>query len=223
MPLWIQLFPELPRIHHVKGFRQSLNNDIEVIDLPSPYVGKYMPVKSTMTKALLNAVSLKSNVVLSQAHTALLYTAGKHEGTTYFTHYCQAVWRWSCHCSRSNHGVSHLLFPRCLRKCPFSCRWRLFPCLKSCLHLGNHTYASVRGPEAYEFLKASFEPVWKELGELIADPTVHIKDHDYRLNIVFGSDYKVHTHTCKYTLHMKFNTNCNTPSSTVPSNYGWAE
>jgi hypothetical protein len=31
----------------------------------------------------------------------------------------------------------------------------------------NHTFASVRGPEEYEFLKACFEPVWRELQELI--------------------------------------------------------
>ena len=35
--------------------------------------------------------------------------------------------------------------------------------------LGNRTFASVKGPEEYDFLKISFQPVWKQLGDLIAD------------------------------------------------------
>ena len=57
--------------------------------------------------------------------------------------------------------------------------------------LGNHTFASVKGPEDYNFLKASFEPVWKELGDLIADPFVYVKGKEYQHDIVCGSDYKV--------------------------------
>ena len=56
---------------------------------------------------------------------------------------------------------------------------------------GNHTFASVKGPEEYDFLKASFEPVWKQLGDLIRDPYVCVEGNKIRLNIVFGSDYKV--------------------------------
>ena len=49
----------------------------------------------------------------------------------------------------------------------------------------------MKGPEDYNFLKASFEPVWKELGDLIADPFVYVKGKEYQLDIVCGSDYKV--------------------------------
>ena len=38
--------------------------------------------------------------------------------------------------------------------------------------------------------QTSFEPVWKELGELIADPFVYMKGKEYKLDIVCGSDYK---------------------------------
>ena len=57
--------------------------------------------------------------------------------------------------------------------------------------LGNHTFASVRGPEEYNFLKACFAPVWQELQDLIADPYVYVEGREYSLNLVFGSDYKV--------------------------------
>ena len=51
-----------------------------------------------------------------------------------------------------------------------------------------HTFASVKGPEEYDFLKTSFEPVWKQLGNLIRVPYVYVEDKEI---IVFGSDYKV--------------------------------
>jgi hypothetical protein len=60
-----------------------------------------------------------------------------------------------------------------------------------CTYIGNHTFASVRGPEQYDFLKACFEPVWKELQDLIADPHLVICGKEVHLDIVFGSDYKV--------------------------------
>ena len=57
--------------------------------------------------------------------------------------------------------------------------------------VGNHTFASVKGQEDYDFLKASFEPVWEEVGEVIAHPIIYIKEKQYSLDIVLGSDYKV--------------------------------
>ena len=66
---------------------------------------------------------------------------------------------------------------------------------------GNHTFASVKGPEVYEFLKAALDPVWEDLGELIADPYVDIDRHQYHLNIVFGSDYKVYQYMYMYSIH----------------------
>ena len=55
--IWIQLHPEIPRLHHVKELRQSLNSDIEIFNLPQPYVGKYMDVRKTITKTLGSLVS----------------------------------------------------------------------------------------------------------------------------------------------------------------------
>ena len=55
--LLIQLHPDIPRIHHVKGLRKSLNSDIQILDLPAPYVGKYMDVKKTITNTLGSLVS----------------------------------------------------------------------------------------------------------------------------------------------------------------------
>ncbi|CAI7989297.1 hypothetical protein GBAR_LOCUS175, partial [Geodia barretti] len=57
----------------------------------------------------------------------------------------------------------------------------------------NHTFASVKGPEEYEFLKACFEPVWRELQELIEYPFLCINGTQIQLDIVFGSDYKNYT------------------------------
>ena len=42
----------------MKRLRQSLNSDIEILDLPAPYVGKYMDVKKTITKTLGGLVSI---------------------------------------------------------------------------------------------------------------------------------------------------------------------
>ena len=63
---------------------------------------------------------------------------------------------------------------------------------------GNHTFASARGSETYEFLRNCFAPVWLELAQLIANPVVHVQGVDYNLDIVCGSDYKVQ---CTY-IHM---------------------
>ena len=49
----------------------------------------------------------------------------------------------------------------------------------------------MRGPEEYEFLKESFEPVWEEFNELIGNPSLLVNGSEVHLNIVFGSDYKV--------------------------------
>ena len=57
--------------------------------------------------------------------------------------------------------------------------------------VGNHTFSSVKGQEDYDFLKVCFEPVWEEVGEVIAHPILYIKEEQYSLDIVLGSDYKV--------------------------------
>ena len=57
--------------------------------------------------------------------------------------------------------------------------------------VGNHTFTSVKGQEDYDLLKACFEPVWEEVGEVIAHPILYIKEEQYSLDIVLGSDYKV--------------------------------
>ena len=48
----IQLHPDIPRLHHVKGLRLSLNSDIETLQLPPPYIGKYMHFRQLLTKTL---------------------------------------------------------------------------------------------------------------------------------------------------------------------------
>ena len=55
----------------------------------------------------------------------------------------------------------------------------------------NHTFATVKGPEDYAFLKACFVPVWEEIDELISHPVVNVNGRQHTLNIVFGADYKV--------------------------------
>ena len=63
---------------------------------------------------------------------------------------------------------------------------------------GNHTFAS----EEYDFLKISFQPVWKQLGDLIADPFVYVEGKEIHLKIVFGSDYKVCFRTFNCSIHI---------------------
>lgn len=67
--------------------------------------------------------------------------------------------------------------------------------------VGNHTFASVKGPEDYDFLKSCFQPVWEEIGEVISHPNITVMDEQCTLNIVFGSDYKVLC-TCTYMYQM---------------------
>ena len=55
-------------------------------------------------------------------------------------------------------------------------------------HIGNHTYASLKGVEDYDILKACFTSVWEEVG---ANPVVYLEGQEYQLDIVFSSDYKV--------------------------------
>ena len=50
------------------------------------------------------------------------------------------------------------------------------------------TYAAVRGGET---LAESLLLVWQEVKDVMEDPTVLIKGHQYNLTIVFGADYKV--------------------------------
>ena len=42
----------------MKSLRRSLNSDIEILDLPAPYVGKYMDVKRSITNTLSGLVSI---------------------------------------------------------------------------------------------------------------------------------------------------------------------
>ena len=57
--IWIQVYPDIPRVHHIKEYRQSLNSDIEIFSLPEPYVGKYMAVRKMITKTLSSLVSMQ--------------------------------------------------------------------------------------------------------------------------------------------------------------------
>ena len=67
------------------------------------------------------------------------------------------------------------------------------------MHVGNHTFASVRGHETFAFLRDSLAPVWNEVGELTTHPTLCVNDVQYSLQVVFGADYKVGTHIVKLT------------------------
>ena len=49
--------PDIPRLHHIKRLRTSLNSDIETISLPTPYIGKYMHFQDIVTKTLAAVVS----------------------------------------------------------------------------------------------------------------------------------------------------------------------
>lgn len=49
------------------------------------------------------------------------------------------------------------------------------------MHLGNHTFASVRGHETFEFLRDSLAPVWNEVGELTSHPTLCVNDVQHSL------------------------------------------
>ena len=47
-------------------------------------------------------------------------------------------------------------------------------CIYIFIHVGNYTYAAVRGHETYELLRDSLSPVWRQVVELIHDPAVCI-------------------------------------------------
>ena len=79
------------------------------------------------------------------------------------------------------------------------CSWLLFIYLITVINpTGYHTYASARGHETYEFLRDCFAPVWDEVAELIANPVIRVNEGDYTLEVVCGSDYKVHVYVHMY-------------------------
>ena len=61
------------------------------------------------------------------------------------------------------------------------------------LYTGNHTYASAKGHETYEFLRDCFAPVWEEVADLIQNPIIRVNDVKCTLEVVCGADYKVST------------------------------
>ena len=58
MFVWIQVYPDIPGVHHIKEFRQLLNSGIEIFSLQEPYVGKYMAVRKIITKTLSSLISI---------------------------------------------------------------------------------------------------------------------------------------------------------------------
>ena len=140
----------------------------------------------------LDGCATTSKSFLAQNTSAFKCLSAGETGSTATTTYChhQALRRWHSHCSICNYGVSDLLLPRPFRQRPFSQRW-----ISSFLfsytdeyecNTGNHTFASVRGPEEYEFLKACFEPVWRELQELIQHPFIYINGREIQLEIILA-------------------------------------
>ena len=57
------------------------------------------------------------------------------------------------------------------------------------MHLGNHTFAAVRGTESYSRLP-SLAVVLEEMNSLIANPYIDVESRQ-RLHILLGGDYKV--------------------------------
>lgn len=73
----------------------------------------------------------------------------------------------------------------------------------SFLHVGNHTYAAVKGGESYSFLKECFAPVWQEVAGIILDPTFVVGEELIHLEIVYGADFKVKTVMLNILVHYK--------------------
>ena len=67
------------------------------------------------------------------------------------------------------------------------------------MHVGIHTFASVRGHETFEFLRDSLGLVWNEVAEVTSHPTLCVNDVQYSLQVVLGADYKVGMHILKFT------------------------
>jgi len=129
-------------------------------------------------------------------------TGGETGSTATYCHH-EAVWGWCSYNIISNNGLPNVCFPWTFRECSVSYRWitHTLNVYGHGLHCnvwyaGNHTFASVKGPEEYTFLKAALDPVWKEIQELIDQPSVVVSGREIQLNIVFGSDYKVWYKTC---------------------------
>ena len=108
--LWIQIFPEIPRLHHVKELRKAMNQEIEVLSLPQPYVGRYMAVRSTVERTLAETVST-TKLHFQNTHSYLCLSAGETGSTTTTNCNHEAFWRWCSYCSISYNGLPHLLLP----------------------------------------------------------------------------------------------------------------
>ena len=64
-------------------------------------------------------------------------------------------------------------------------------------HIGNHTFAAVKGTESYNLLAAAFAEVFDEVNRLIADPVASAGGREWNLTFKLGSDYKVHVYFVK--------------------------
>ena len=51
------LHPQLPRSYKVKGARRDISNKIDLLSLPSPFVGAYRPLKEFISLVLSDKVN----------------------------------------------------------------------------------------------------------------------------------------------------------------------
>ena len=72
---------------------------------------------------------------------------------------------------------------------------------------GNHTFAAINAQEKYDTLSSDMNEVMTSINNLIVEPKITISGETYTLDIMMGSDYKVHMYmymlcTMYYAYHM---------------------
>lgn len=64
-------------------------------------------------------------------------------------------------------------------------------CAQHMMHIGNHTFAALRGKESYELISSAFHDLIQEINDVIDKGEIHIGEAKYQLQFLLGGDYKV--------------------------------
>ena len=173
---------------------KEMNTHVKSVRLNPPYQGCYRPVRALVSATLESTVSKKKLVFSCHMSLAHPFNYSQLKKTTQ-PHGEKVVLKFSgdgtAFSSTSSFVFLSFSFPTLAPDALAASGITIALNLPSFQCIGNHTYASARGHETYEFLRDCFAPVWREVAALIDNPVVVANGREYTLDIVCGSDYKV--------------------------------
>lgn len=90
--------------------------------------------------------------------------------------------------------------------------WQLHACIMysvhTCISIGNHTFAVIRGKEEYSLFKNGLEPVLDEINDLLRNKLVTVNGDMVELIFYLGGDYKVNDDSLFCTFTFMYTCTC---------------